>query len=155
MGVNPPPPPQKFLAIQLGVLGEVRGYTDWLRHTIRTFLGLCFPELWGREHEISRVEIGRGASRPPYSGVFDPKTLEYRRIGPGLTATFLLSPHQWQKFFLNRVSTPPPIIGVDGGIVNFDVLLYAKSFALSFDPYFVEKSRDISIPISKKLKKAL
>ena len=48
-----------------------------------------------------------GTSRPSYSGALDPKTLEYRRIGPDLAATLFLSPHQWQKFFLNRVSTPP------------------------------------------------
>ena len=44
---------------------------------------------------------------------------------------------------------PPPIIGVDGDEVNLDALLYAESFALSFDPNFVEKSWDNSTPISK------
>ena len=52
--------------------------------------------------------------------------------------------------FLSQVSTPPPpIIVIDGDKVYLDALLYAESFALSFDPNFVEKSRDISTPISK------
>ena len=68
---------QKFLAIQLGLPGEVRGYIDWLLQTIWTFLAICFPELWGREHEISKGEILRGVSRPLDSGVFYPEVLEY------------------------------------------------------------------------------
>ena len=76
MGVNPPPQ-KKFLAIQLGVPGEASVPLDWLLPTIRTFLGLCFPELWGREQEISRGEIVRGGLQTPYSGVLDPGELEY------------------------------------------------------------------------------
>ena len=69
MGVNPPSQ-KKFLAIQLGVPGEVSEYTDWLLPTIRTFLDLCFPELWGREHEISRGEIVRGGPQNPHILVY-------------------------------------------------------------------------------------
>ena len=49
---------------------------------------------------------------------------------------------------------PPPIIGVDGDKVYLDALLYAESFALWFDPNFVEKSRDKSTPIKKNFKKS-
>ena len=71
MVVNPPPQ-KKFLAIQLGVLGEVRGtLTD------------CYPQFG---HFFASVSLsygvantkfrggrsGGGAFRPPYSGVLDP-----------------------------------------------------------------------------------
>ena len=63
-------------------------------------------------------------------------------------AAFFLLQHQWQKCFLSRVSTTP-IIGVDGDKVYLDALLNAESFALSFNPNFLEKSWDISTSISK------
>ena len=66
-------------------------------------MGSRTPNLEGDDRE------GR-ASRPPYSGVLDPKTLEYRRIGPDLTATFFYRHISDKNFFL-VVYRPPQLSG--------------------------------------------
>ena len=56
--------------------------------------------------------FGGGTSRPRFYGEMDPKTFEYRRIGPDLTVTFFLLRHLWQKIVHCCEISPPNFKGL-------------------------------------------
>ena len=70
-------PLQKFLAIQMGVPGEVRGYTDLLLPTILTFLASVSLSYGVANTKFRGGDREGGTSRPPYSDVLHPGELEY------------------------------------------------------------------------------
>ena len=70
-------------------------------------------------------------------------------------ATFFLLQHLLTKIFHSCEIDPLNFLGINGGCIVFRCFTVRYKFTLSFDPNFVEKSREILIQIIEKLTKNL
>ena len=109
-------------------------------------MGSSMTKKQGKIRFFEDIETDGSTSRPLFYGELDHKTLEYRRIGPHLAATFFFYCNIFDKNFFLVLRLIDSFLEVDGGGSIFRCFTVSYKFSLSFDPNFMEKSWDISTP---------